>query len=46
LIVKNFLKSQKQFRDFIKKPELADQVVEQAQTNAVANAVKEKEKDS
>jgi hypothetical protein len=44
--VKNFLEAQKQFRDFIKKPELADEVVEKAQTKAVENAVKEKEKDT
>ena len=44
--VKNFLESQKQFRDFIKQPELAEEVVEKAQTSAVENAVKEREKDT
>jgi len=44
--VKNFLESQKQFRDYIKQPELAEEVVEKAQTKAVENAVKEREKDT
>jgi len=44
--LKNFLESQKQFRDYIKEPKLAEDFVEKTQTDAVENAVKEKEKDT
>lgn len=45
-VLKNFLESQKKFRDYIKQPELAEEVVDKAQTAAVENAVKEKEKET